>query len=242
MAPRDENIIRRIGQHTLLLLFGIRTAESAAARNLELQEIANLPSVAAAFRSTSLLSLTWSMDYRRALQQSFRLVFLQSSTWFSTSAIGFCFAWACPAAFLNSSSDILNRCAAFLVGWIISTAFSLLALVLQVSKNFPAHARIHHHAIIVEPEGICSIVGTRQYLYAWDAIGPAKNLAGLVLYKRQGALSVIPAFAFQSTTDMQAFVATLNALRAGLSPPQHDWSNYVPREVSIKGVWPPPIG
>jgi len=184
------------------------------------------------------------MDYRRSVLQNCKQVLLQPSTWLSNSLLGFYFAWAFPWAFapFASSSEILSRCIAFLVGYAISIGLSLAVLAFRLTKNFPSHARVQHLALIVEPDGVRSVLGSKQIMYPWSTIGKVKNLAGLVLYKRHGVLCLIPDFAFQSRADTKAFVATLNALKMGLPPPPHDWSGYVPVEQpAVEGVWPPPI-
>ena len=218
-----------------------RSATQQSAQNAIRSQSTSPPAVHAAYRSTSILALVWTMTYRNAVWQNAKQIFIQPRSWITFAVTGVIFALFFGGYDTSDPSFYTSHIEAFMAGLAISAVVGVVQIAIYQRKHFPANASVQHLGLILEPTGIRSVIGNKVYSYPWDVIGSVRSLGGTVLYQRHGIYVLIPEYAFRSIRDGKAFVATVDALKKGLPPPPYDWTAYVPHAPSTEGIWPPPI-
>ncbi len=200
--------------------------------------IAEQPAVLKAYGPTSLLALTWTVNYWQSTAQYVKIAYSKPRSWLSSSILGI---WLAIVWVSNDALNLLPRIGYFIFGTLISMLLSVVTIAMAQRKQFPQYAPLHHFGLIVGPDQLRRILGGKQLAHPWSTVDEIGLLMGSVHYRANGVPYLIPPHAFHQKEDARVFVSTLNALKAGLPPPPFDWSGYVPQKPTVEGVWPPPI-
>lgn len=203
-------------------------------------EATNLPVAGEAYNTNSILYLTWTVDYARSLELNLRCVLFNPLLWLGILVWGLMLAVLSPLYFPHYTVSILMRCAFFLLGAIIGALIRIWRISGALRKIFGPASPVQNYALVVNLDGIAFIIGNTKVDFPWPVIGRTWETNGMVLYQRNKQIGLIPDYAFRSRSDSKAFVATVNAMKKGLPPPDHDWSTYIPVDHTPTDVWPPP--
>jgi hypothetical protein len=201
----------------------------------------SLPVPAEAFNKDSVLYLSWSVDYNSSLKLNWRLLSFHRNVWIGASVAALVVLGLSFLLYPHPPLPILVRLIAMLLG----VAMNLLVLFVQVTgnlrKTFGPLIPIQSYGLVINPDQLVFLIGDNRFNFPWEVIGRTWESAGIVAYERGKDTDLIPNYAFRSRDDAKAFLATVNALKMGLPPPEHDWSAYVPSEHAVDGVWPPSL-